>query len=730
MSRRSHTRGRAVSAVIVAILVALVCTALAAGFPALGSAAFSSADLTYSSVHYDTAVESGGDVVVKQNVTVSLEEREDEDGDDYPWRQLFQQYTLDPSQYDDITDISVTDSSGQPYREISPMLPPSGSYTYDDWDTDYSQTWYQDPKTVDGKDVLEIAWNIPLTWETDAIDFTVTMTFTNAVTTSPDGAEFQWEPVSTANQTPIEHLSAHVTFPDGIAKKDVLGWLHYENDSTTTKNADGSLDFTAERVFPGHYVDLRVLLDEAAFDTQRTTAQPLRDRVVEEESAKENEWYSEQRRQAIVRLLLWILAALLTAAGCIWAVWGAITTHRDSQYHGPLDYWREPPAMSPGAAAHLLNLAEPKRGVNERVLSSTILSLASKKAILLLPGSSDRYKTQLTQAGVTEDGALSVSLPSFLTPQPGVNDGGTDDTTTVVLLPAALSDTLDGLHLSRSETAALDLLKTMSEATGDTHFFDLEEVKEPLSENEALARKTQKALEATQSAAVTEFNSLRADVSSTGRSTLPSVLLFVLGAVEAVLLSVSGQLLLAIILGFIAMAVGTWALRWGSSSVLTKKKGQEAMGTVVGLRNYLLDFSSFHDRDTQDLTLWDRYLVYATAFGISSEVIEQLALAQPNVADPTWVDSTMSSYALTYLMFRPRGAFAPGTTVNNFAGGFGFTSLGSQLSANISSIQTTIATATSSSSSSGGGFSSGGSFGGGGFGGGGGGFGGGSFGGR
>lgn len=142
------------------------------------------------------------------------------------------------------------------------------------------------------------------------------------------------------------------------------------------------------------------------------------------------------------------------------------------------------------------------------------------------------------------------------------------------------------------------------------------------------------------------------------------------------------------------------------------------------MAHYLEDFSEFSDRGVVDLTLWDRYLVYATAFDISKKALQQLAEAYPEVNDPGWLDSNASTMGLVCWSTRP--STIAGAGFGNLAsgsGGFsaGFGDLGTQISSGFSSIQSTISTATPSSSGG-----SGGSFSGGGFGG----SGGGSFGGR
>ena len=47
------------------------------------------------------------------------------------------------------------------------------------------------------------------------------------------------------------------------------------------------------------------------------------------------------------------------------------------------------------------------------------------------------------------------------------------------------------------------------------------------------------------------------------------------------------------------------------------------------------DFSMLDEREIPELVLWEKYLVYATAFGIADKVIEQLKLVYPNIDEIT-----------------------------------------------------------------------------------------------
>ena len=160
---------------------------------------------------------------------------------------------------------------------------------------------------------------------------------------------------------------------------------------------------------------------------------------------------------------------------------------------------------------------------------------------------------------------------------------------------------------------------------------------------------------------------------------------------------------------------------------------------VEGLKQYLNDFSDFKDRGVLDLALWDRYLVYAAAFGMSEQVMRQLVKAVPELSDPAWLDDNASD-SLLYWMYRPMywntgfgttsaaalGGAVAGTSFTPST----FADLGTQLDAGFAQVQDAVETVLHPVDSSGGGLSGGSFSGGGGFGGGGGGAGGGSFGGR
>ena len=88
-------------------------------------------------------------------------------------------------------------------------------------------------------------------------------------------------------------------------------------------------------------------------------------------------------------------------------------------------------------------------------------------------------------------------------------------------------------------------------------------------------------------------------------------------------------------------------------SVLTQA-GSDEKEEWLALKKYLTDYSLIKDKEVPDLVLWERYLVYATAFGISDKVIENLKATYPEVfVKESWDDQEMSQYPIINFVCNP-----------------------------------------------------------------------------
>ena len=700
-----------------------------------------SADLSYKTLDYDVQVQSNGDLKVTQHIDMKLADRSDDNGD-HPWKQLYQQYMLKESDLTNITDISVRNvTTGETYQQGDIAIP--SSYSTGEWNQEHAKQWYiadvsqgdSNPQPFDpAKDGLvagntdnrskkiEIGWNIPVTTSASSMKFDITMTMQGVTTAYQDVATFQWEPFGANNQIPIGKVTGTITFPNDITADNSWAWLHTERTSTTERGDKGSLQFTVHDVRAGDYVDVVAMFDvDATSGVARTRDTTIKNGIMKSEARQERQWRDQQRKKARIRLITWIAISVIGLVLCVIVVALALRSFNRSQYHGDIEYWRDEPEMSPASAAELLHMVDDKHSktLSSRKMSASVLSLASRGAIAIYPGVAAMYQgIDMSQANNADIARLIANDPAR------TRDVG--KTSTVVILPVVF-DNVQSLRLCPSEQAALDLLVTASERIGSP-VFDLDQMNENFSDWENGYKLQEKFTNTCDN----EFAMLGATSICGGGAFAAGICAVMLAFLSMLYFGAIGNLALLAVISVPMMFASVFALSYLKLKGLTDN-GQYLAGQVLGLKHYMEDFSEFKDRGVADMTLWGRYMVYATAFGISEKAMKQMLKAYPQLADPNWLDANASdsllywSYRSWYFNHRYAGPASVETNsmdFSQFSANFG--DIGAQLESGFADIQSTISAASPSGSFNG----SGGSFSGGGFGGSSGGSGGGSFGGR
>ena len=159
------------------------------------------------------------------------------------------------------------------------------------------------------------------------------------------------------------------------------------------------------------------------------------------------------------------------------------------------------------------------------------------------------------------------------------------------------------------------------------------------------------------------------------------------------------QLILTVVCGIL----GVIFIIYASSFTRRTKEANEDYAKAKASKRFLNDFGSFKGQDIPDVKLWDKYLVYATAFGIANKVEKNMT----KLLKDQDLNNLDTSYLTTNHLL-----FVNNSLNMNHA-------IQSSISSSIASaVSSAVASSVSSSSSgSGGGFSSGGGGGGGGGGG-------------
>lgn len=132
--------------------------------------------------------------------------------------------------------------------------------------------------------------------------------------------------------------------------------------------------------------------------------------------------------------------------------------------------------------------------------------------------------------------------------------------------------------------------------------------------------------------------------------------------------------LFAVAIAHIACAVEYSKMR--KHSLLLTQYGEDESAKWRGLYEFLNSETLMNERTVIELPIWEQYLVYATAFGISEKVIKAIQIRCPDVANQSPILNTHSAYRSTHFYHSSRSIRTASHTASSFshsggAGGYG-----------------------------------------------------------
>ena len=97
--------------------------------------------------------------------------------------------------------------------------------------------------------------------------------------------------------------------------------------------------------------------------------------------------------------------------------------------------------------------------------------------------------------------------------------------------------------------------------------------------------------------------------------------IIIMAFISLILIFIDPNILALLILIVLILNICIFSFR--DDEILTKN-GVEEYKKLLGLKNFILDFSLLKEREIKDVILWEDYLVYATAFGISDKITKNI----------------------------------------------------------------------------------------------------------
>lgn len=480
----------------------------------------------------------------------------------------------------------------------------------------------------------------------------ITYTLKDLVVVHNDIAEIAHDFIGTDYAEEINNLIIRINLPS--SSKELRIFSHGPLNGKNRIIDDKSVEITYKRLPKNNPVDARVVFDKSLVTkaTKKSNTDGL-NKILEVEKERAN--YANKLRESARKKekLLQIIEIIIKIMLGIWLIGLVVKVYKfyiknDKEYKSEFNqkYFRDFPSdYSPSTVNYLMN-----KKVNNLSFNAEILELIRKKALIMEEINGKKSK----------DYKLSKN-PDF-----------------------------NIETLSESENK---LYKLLIETIGNKEYVTLEKMKKA-SKEYSKAKKIMLGYEGWNKACVKEAEKekLYENIKNDKDDCILYSLIFIPITILAFIFCSNIEFILLIDL------FGILAIIYFIKATKRTKKGNEEYYKWKGLKKFLSDFGRLNEKELPEIKLWEKYLVYATMFGLATKVQNamKMKLERMNYSD---------NIDFTYLTF------------DNY---FFMNSMSSTINNSLASAKSTISRyeISNSSDSSSGGYGGGSSFGGGGFGGG------------
>ena len=607
----------------------------ALAFLLIGTVKSNAGTLELNNLDFNVQINNDGSMDVKETWDIYISQT----------NTLYKSFKTDSSKYSGITNVTVKETTkGQNINFVK----------NDKWEYHVAKNHYYGTKNEDGD--FEIGWGVGLDNSSATRKYEISYTVKDAITKYNDYSELYWQFVGKNFEISADKITGTIYLPSNVSNKDdIKVWGHTE-DLNGTIHATGlnKIEFELYNFRSGRYVEIRTLFPtELITSSGRTKKTEILQTAIKEETKWADEANARrERNEFIKKMTVIILLVCCIGLNIILIIVYIKKTIKYSKKlkelkkYEPttkLEYYRDLPDenSTPGEAIKTLNI-----NINSftstnfgKVFSATMLDLALK-------------------------GYIDIKQEK--------NENGKD-----VINIYVLKQVSDGLKPSEAR-----IMTFVRDAAQGEKVMTLKKLEKYIENHPS---KIESLLKGTYNAVNNQLINeqiIDSEIQKEYKKYKEIQTGYILAIIFLLCFTLIAFILPIIIFVIDAIMCGKIAKKL---NVLTQK-GVDLQEQWKGLKKYMEDFSMLDKREVPELVIWEKYLVYATVFGIADKVIKQLKIVYPNFEEIT---NGINTYTYMNIMMH-----------TNFSSSFS------------NAISTSIASATySSGSGGGGGFSGGGGFG-------------------
>lgn len=536
--------------------------------------------------------------------------------------------------FDDVNTLYKDFESKYKYTKVSVVEKSDQgdiSYTQDSETSYHVNPQHFYAEIYEGK--FEIAWNVSGSEESNSgrKNFIISYTVEDALTNQKDFTELYWQFVGKGYETiPADSVDGEITLPEGIEKNDdVRVWAHGPVNGNVSKgtieeNDVNKIKFSVKNLGgeSDDFLEIRVAIPSYIFkdiSLMNKGSLTLND-VINEEQAwadETNKLREKARRDAYIMQAIICLIDLLIIFKIIKNIIYYKNINADMKKNiQKIDYFRELPekTATPGEAELIINNGQKFNIKN--VFSAILMDLALKKYVEFEENSSS-WETKN------------------------------------VIIKVNNNENLQELKEDEEE-----VYRFLRSAVGSNGTIAMKEFREYAKENKNKSFSLWNGLKDYAINDIKIRNLFDQNMQKKGihfeNEAKTACILFVLYiSLIPFLIGLIGNL------GFGTFLVLISGILLLGLSIVDDKISKKMSGLNIeaiqesekwkGFKKYMEDYSLLKEKEVPDLKLWEHYLVFATAFGISKKVTEQLKIAVPDLKND---DYLINNYGTLYFIDR------------------------------------------------------------------------------
>lgn len=565
----------------------------------------SQAGLYLKSLDFDARLNEDGSMDVVETWDINVSET----------NTLYKTFNKDSSKYSSLTNFSVKEITGGMNKNFARS---------NTWEYHLPKDYYFGGTNNEGK--YEISWGVSIN-SSSRKQYKISYTVNDAVHKYADCAELYWQFVGSDFEVSADSITGTITLPTNVAsKEDIRVWGHtkYLNGEINVTKLD-TVEFTVNNYQSGNYVEARLAMPTYLFGEAQIKSNTNKlDSIIAEETKWANE-ANARRKERDRNLTIIITVVILGNIAIIVFFFSKSKKSKQILNENPkiepeqkLEYYRELPDES---ATPLESVFILKKGYNQMYLSSvfsaTILDLTLKGHIKLQQ-EDKTIKIQLTKKEIDtlqEDEKKVLELLTLASKNNAV--------------------TMKELEkYIRNHTTKLTSMETLFEKT---------------SKNKASDKG--------------KFDKSMADKAGIYIAKFTGYIFLLIVSFIATMISIGLTADIvndkfidcSLITGFLAIVVIIRNLMLNSKLIRRfngfTQKGVNEQEEWRAFKKYMEDFSYLNEKEVPELVLWEKYLVYATAFGVADKVLKQLKVKYPELNN----QDTLSNMVLFNSMYNSSG---------------------------------------------------------------------------